>query len=311
MARDLPHRPRLVRLTLASDTRSARFVESAPAEIFFLLSAAAQYTGAVVAVRLFDDASPPTIALFRVLSAAGLLMLFSLRSNHAPWTRHDLYAAASFGIATAMMNLTFYLAIDRLPLGKSVTIEFIGPIAVAALRTKTARNTVALLLAAGGVVVLGGVEIADEPLGLFFLLIASAMWAGYIVLGSRVAQTDRGVNGLGVGLVFGALVIAPFGVGDAGTVLTTPWLLAACVLVGASSSAIGYGIDQAVMRRIPIRRFSVMLSLLPVTAAVFGLLFLDQTPTRTDLFGMMLVLVGVAIQERDVIDRRPEVAETP
>ena len=136
MARDLPHRPRLVRLTLASDTRSARFVESAPAEIFFLLSAAAQYTGAVVAVRLFDDASPPTIALFRVLSAAGLLMLFSLRSNHAPWTRHDLYAAASFGIATALMNLTFYLAIDRLPLGKSVTIEFIGPIAVAALRTK-------------------------------------------------------------------------------------------------------------------------------------------------------------------------------
>jgi inner membrane transporter RhtA len=209
------------------------------------------------------------------------------------------------------MNLTFYLAIDRLPLGKSVTIEFIGPIAVAALRTKTARNSAALVLAAAGVVVLGGVELADEPLGLFFLLIASTMWAGYIVLGSRVAQTDRGVNGLGVGLVFGAVVIAPFGVGDVGTVLTTPWLLAACVLVGASSSAIGYGIDQAVMRRIPIRRFSVMLSLLPVTAAVFGFLFLDQTPTRTDLAGMVLVLVGVAIQERDVIDRRPEVAETP
>lgn len=287
------------------------FVHTAPPEIFFLVSAAAQYTGAVIAVNLFDEVAPGTVGWFRVMSASAILLLFSMRRGHAPWTRHDLRAAAMFGVATALMNVFFYLAIDRLPLGKSVTIEFIGPITVAALRTRSARNTVALTLAAGGVIVLGGVEISGEPLGLMFILLASAMWAGYIVLGSRVAQTDRGVQGLGMGLALGSLVLAPIGIGDAGAVISSPRLLVLCVLVGATSSAIGYGIDQVTLRRIPVRRFSVMLALLPVSAAIFGAIFLKQSPTSVDYFGMTLVLAGVALQERDEIDRHPEVAETP
>ena len=212
-----------------------------------------------------------------------------------------------FGTVTALMNLFFYLAIDRLPLGKGVTIEFIGPIAVAALATRTRRNLVALCAAAAGVFVLGGVELANEPLGLVFIIAASVMWAGYIVAGSRVALGDRGVAGLAVGLLVGGLLISPFGAGDAVTVFASPTILLSCVLVGVLSSAIGYGIDQVTLRRIPIRRFSVMLALLPVCAAVFGFAFLDQTPTRLDLVGMALVLVGVAIQEREEISRRPPV----
>ena len=290
--------------------RADRIFDAAPPELFFILSAVAQYTGAIVAVRLFDDISPATVAWLRVLSAAFILLAFSARSSHARWSRRDLYWVAAFGASTALMNMFFYLAIDRLPLGKGVTIEFIGPITVAALRTRSARNTVALLCAAVGVVVLGGVELGNEPLGLVFILLASVMWAGYIVMGSRVALADRGVSGLGLGLLFGGILISPFAAGDAVPAFSSGKILFGCILVGLLSNAIGYGIDQSTLRRIPIRRFSVMLALLPVCAAIFGFAFLDQSPSLLDLVGMTFVLVGVAVQERDETDRHHEVVET-
>ena len=287
----------------ARPARPSRSLASTPPEILFIVSASAQYSGAVIAVRLFDDVAPATVAWFRVIAAAAILLAFSARRARAPWTRADLAWAAVFGTVTALMNLFFYLAIDRLPLGKGVTIEFIGPIAVAALTTRTTRNTVALVAAAVGVAVLGGVELSNEPLGLVFIFLASLMWAGYIVAGSRVALADRGVAGLGFGLAVGSVVMAPFCLSDAGTVVSSPTILLACAAVGLLSNAIGYGIDQSTLRRIPVRRFSVLLALLPVCAAVFGFLFLDQTPTTVDLVGMVLVLAGVALQEREVIER--------
>jgi len=121
-------------------------------------------------------------------------------------------------------------------------------------------------------------------------------------------MADRGVAGLGIGLVVGGVLITPFASNDAALAFSTPSLFFSCVLVGLLSNVIGYGIDQSTLRRIPIRRFSVMLALLPVTAAVFGFLYLDQTPTAIDLVGMALVLVGVAVQERETVERhQPEV----
>ncbi|MFM8627087.1 MAG: EamA family transporter [Actinomycetota bacterium] len=290
--------------------RASAALERSPAEFLFILSAAGQYAGAVIAIGLFDDLAPATVAWLRVLSAAVILLAVGRRAHHANWSAHDLAWVGIFGASTALMNLFFYLGIESLPLGKGVTIEFIGPVAVAAARTRTARNWWALVLAAGGVVVLGGVELGDEPLALVFILVASVMWAGYIVAGSRVALGDRGVAGLGLGLAMGSLVIMPFSLADAGKALTTPSLLGACVLVGLLSSAIGYGIDQSTLRRIPVRRFSVLLALLPVCAMVFGLAFLDQTPTLLDLGGMALVLAGVVIQEREEIERHRPVDTT-
>ncbi len=130
-----------------------------------------------------------------------------------------------FGIATAAMNTFFYLAIDRTDLGKSVAIEFIGPIAVAAVMTRTRRNAGALALAAVGVVVLGGVELDGNTAGLLWLLAASSMWAVYIVFGSRVAQVGRGVAGLGIGLAIGAVALTPFGAPGSGPVWASPRLL--------------------------------------------------------------------------------------
>ncbi len=206
------------------------------------------------------------------------------------------------------MNLFFYLAIQHLDLGKGVAIEFIGPITVAALRTRTSRNSVALVLAVTGVIILSGLELGNEPLGLLYIFLASIMWALYIVIGSKVASFDRGLSGLGIGLLIGAVFIAPFGAPSSGPALNAPWILATCFLVGILSNAIGYGIDQFTLRRIPVRRFSVLLALLPVTATVFGLLFLNQVPSITDLVGISFVLIGVVVQQRDTLPATEVVA---
>ena len=269
----------------------------------FVISGISQYTGAVIAVSMFDEAGPATIAWFRVIGAAIVLLALSGRHLRGGWTRDDLTSVAIFGVATALMNMFFYLAIDRVDLGKSVVMEFIGPIAVAAAFTRTRRNTIALLLAVAGVLVLSGVEIDTEPLGLLFILLASVMWATYIVIGRRVAAADRGVAGLAVGLAIGAVFLTPFGIRDSAHIWTTPSLLLAALVVGVLSNAIGYGIDQHVLRRIPVRRFALLLALLPVTAMVVGYVALEQRPSALDLVGALLVIIGVVIQDRDEIQR--------
>ncbi|MET0143285.1 MAG: EamA family transporter [Ilumatobacteraceae bacterium] len=281
--------------------RVGGFLDSSSPEALFILSAVAQYVGATIAVLLFDQVAPQTVAWIRVIGAAIAVLAVS-GAFWRGWTRRQLAAAAVFGIATASMNTFFYLAIDRTDLGKSVTIEFIGPITVAAVMTRSARNAGALVLAVIGVVVLGGVELDGNAAGLGWLLAASACWATYIVVGSRVAQARPGVAGLGVGLAIGAVALTPFGAPGSTIVWTTPRLLIACLLVGVFSNAIGYGIDQHVMRRIPVRRFSLLLALLPVTAVLIGWLALDQRPSALDLVGIALVLAGVAVQERDELD---------
>ncbi len=275
-----------------------RWLDTASPEALFVLSAVAQYVGATIAVLLFDEVAPQTVAWFRVIGAALALLAVSTRSLRG-WSRAQLGAAALFGIATASMNLFFYLAIDRTDLGKSVALEFLGPIAVAAVMTRTARNAGALGLAAVGVILLGGAELDGNAAGLGFLLAASACWAAYIVVGARVAQLGRGVAGLGIGLGIGAVFLTPIGAPWSGPVWASPRLLLACLVVGVFSNAIGYGIDQHVLRRIPVRRFSVLLALLPVTAVAIGWIALDQAPSALDAAGIALVLTGVALQERE------------
>jgi inner membrane transporter RhtA len=263
-----------------------------------VLSAVSQYIGAVIAVALFDEVAPQTVAWFRVIGAAIAVVAVS-RAWKERWTRSELIAAGLFGVATALMNTFFYLGIDRVDLGIAVTIEFIGPITVAAVATRSRRNAVALAFAIVGVLVLGGTEIDGNALGLFFIFLASLMWAAYIVIGSHVARLDRGVSGLGIGLAIGALAITPIGAPGSLDVWSSPRLLALCLLVGVFSNAIGYGIDQFTMRRIPVRRFSLLLALLPVTAVLIGWIALDQQPSGIEFVGISLVIVGVLIQERE------------
>lgn len=253
-----------------------------------------QYLGAAIAVELFDDIDAPGVALLRVVGAAVALVLFR-RSWQRAWTRSELWWAAAFGSVLAGMNLSFYLAIERLPLGNAVAIEFLGPVAVAAVGARSVRAGAALALAVGGVVLLAEVQPEGSAGGIGFALLAGALWAGYIVLGHRVARVGGAVDGLGVGMFVGALVIAPFGVADVGPALSAPWLLALALSTGVLSNSIPYAIDQVVLARLSRARFAFLQAMLPLTATLVGLVALRQTPTPSELAGIGLVVVAIVL----------------
>ncbi len=259
-----------------------------------------QYLGAATAVELFAELRPGTVALLRVAGAGAVIILLR-RSWRRHWSAADLGWTAAFGIALAAMNLFFYLAIERVALGNSVAIEFIGPIAVAAFGTRTLRSGGALALAVGGVVALAGFAPPEAQLGALFSLIAGALWAGYIVLGHRVARAGMAVDGLGVGMLIGALVISPAGIGGdggLGAAASAPLLLAAGVAAGVLSNVIPYGIDQLVMQRLARERFALLQALLPVTATLIGLMWLSQVPNAREVVGIAAVIAAIVINRQ-------------
>ena len=274
-------------------------------EAIFVLAGLSQNVGSILAKSLFGEVEPATVAWFRVSFAAIVLLAFSCRqwmprsTSARRWTRADLHASAVFGVSIAAMNTFFYLGIDRLAFGKGLTIEFIGPVIVAATRRRTIRNTTAVGLVVVGVCLLSGIELGTNWLGVVFILCASAMWATYIIVGSKVARQERGLAGLGVGLLIGALALAPFGAPSSGPVFGSLRLLVLCCLVGLLSSVIGYGLDQHVMRRIQPHRFALLLALIPVTGALFAFVALDERLSPVDIGGIALVLAGVVYQQRD------------
>jgi len=160
------------------------------------------------------------------------------------WTRQELKSAAILGLSTGLTSTFFYMAIDRLPLGKGVSIEFIGPITVAALFTRTKRNAIALVVAVVGVAILSGVELSGEPLGVLFIFIAAIFWGIHIVYAGKVANAHGGLDGLAMSFIFGALLTFPMGAPDIGAVITYPYLIGLGIVVGALASVTSYGIDQ-------------------------------------------------------------------
>ena len=268
--------------------------ESVAPEPLFMVGAVSQYLGAAVAVHLFDEIAPAGVALVRVLGAAMMIILLR-RSWQRRWKASDLAWASAFGMALAAMNLSIYLSIDELPLGNAVAIEFTGPILVAAAFTRTLRSGAALLLAAGGVVVLAGVEAEGTMRGVGFALLAGVFWAGYIVLGHRVARGPAAVDGLGLGMLAGAAAISGFGAPELGPALDSPPVLLLALVTGLLSNVVPYWIDQLVMRRITQHRFALLQALLPVTAVLVGLAVLIQVPSTRELFGIALVIAAILL----------------
>ena len=269
-------------------------------EILFLLSAVALNSGNAIAKAQFDTANPATLAWLRMFGAMIVAIAFAgpRKIKQREWSRESLRAAAIFGLSTGLTSTFFYLAIDRLPLGKGVAIEFIGPITVAAILTKSRRNAAALVLAVVGVGILSGVELGDEPLGVLFILLAATSWAVHIVSGAKVARGHSGIDGLAMSFVFGTIFTIPFGLADADAVASHLWLIPLGLLVGTLSSVTSYGIDQRILRKVTVRHYSVLLAMLPIVSSIFGYVVFDQTPTGWDFVGGALIISGIALQER-------------
>ncbi len=176
--------------------------------IVFVVGAISQYVGAAIGVFLFETTEPATVAWLRAAAAAVALVAWR-RPWRRRWTRRQAGVALMFGLVTIAMNIAIYEAISRIPLGTAVAIEFLGPTAVAALGSRRRRDFAAVGLACGGVLLLAGVEFDANLTGVLFALVSAAMWAGYILLGKRVADTGDGLDSLAVGMSLAAVVLAP------------------------------------------------------------------------------------------------------
>jgi inner membrane transporter RhtA len=275
----------------------AATLDRLPPQALFVLGAISQYVGAALAVLLFASVPAAGVAWLRVVAAALVLVAWR-RPWRTHWTAARLARVGAFGAALALMNLTFYLAIDRLPLGTAVAIEFCGPIAVAALGSRTRRDLAALALAVAGVLALADVHIAGSPVGFALAAGAGVFWAGYIVLGHRVAADPqiRPQDGLALAMAIGAVGLAPALVASAVPALVSPPLLAACLAVGVASSVVPYGLEQIAMRRLARARFALLLALLPATAAIVGAIVLGQIPGLVEAAGIALVVVAASLR---------------
>ncbi len=285
---------------MGSTGRTASGVaDRVPAPAVFLASGLTQYVGAALAVGLFAVLPAASVAWWRIALSA-LVLLAWRRPWRQPWTRPDLLAAAAFGVVLATMNVSFYIAIEHLPLGTAVAIEFLGPVAVAGITGRGWRDRVGIALAAAGVVLLAGVQLdhaftGDTIIGLVAILGSAVSWAGYILLGRRVAVRRDGISSLAVGMAAGTIVWVPLAFGAVLPVVTDLGRLAAIVGVAVLSSVIPYVLEQLVLRRVTAARFAILLAMLPVTAALVGAVLLAQIPTVLELAGMALVCVAIVL----------------
>lgn len=271
-----------------------------PPHAFFLVSAIFHYLGPAFAVLLFSSVSVLGVAWFRIASAAVIFALWRQPWRifaGLPWVKQRTLIA--LGVVLALMNACFYLAIDRLPLGTVGAIEFLGPISLAAFGARTPRNIAALVLAAAGGWLLTDVRFGGQPLGFVFAFANCALFMLYVILGHNIAQDGgtAGIDRLGASMLIALLTITPIGFTGALPAMTQPLLVLAGIGVGVCSSVIPYVCDQLAMARLPRATFALLLSLLPASAAVIGVVVLRQIPTTLEIVGILLVAGGVALHQ--------------
>jgi inner membrane transporter RhtA len=251
--------------------------------------------GAALARTMFDELGPSGTSLLRIVFAALALMVL-WRPDPRRYTWNELRYALAFGVTLGLMNLTFYLGLDRLDLGVAVTIEFVGPLAVAVLLSRRRLDLVWAALAAAGIVLLtnpGGADSVDA-IGLMFVLIAGACWAAYILIAQSAGRVFPGSHGVAMAMVVAAVIpIAP-GIADAGSALLRPELLALGCAVGVLSSAIPYSLETEALRRIPAHVFGVLMSMEPAVAALAGFVVLGQDLGLRELLAIALVVAASA-----------------
>ncbi len=248
--------------------------------------------GAALATTLFARVGPGGAVALRLVAASVALTVIwrpSLRSR----TRRELLLAALFGLVLAGMNLAFYEAIERIPLGIAVTIEFVGPLAVAIAGSRRRLDMLWIALAVGGIIALmRGDTHGLDVLGVVLALTAGCLWGAYILVNARVGRTFAGGTGLAIAMCFASVIALPVGIVQGGTDLVQPHILLIGAAVGILSSAIPYTFEMEALRRIATNVFGVLMSLEPAMAALAGFLVIGQTLSVRELAGIALVVAA-------------------
>lgn len=263
--------------------------------ILVLLSIVSTQLGSAIAKSLFEQLNPFAVVFLRVGFAA-LVLLALWRPQWRQVDRSAYPLLVLFGLALALMNLSFYLAIERVPIGIAVALEFVGPLGVAIAHSRRWIDLLWVALAASGIILLApiGNGSALDPAGIGLALTAGGFWAAYILLSARVGQALPGGTGLAWAMMIGAIVLFPIGLVAGGSALLSPRLLLIGFGVALLSSALPYSFELEALRWMPVRVFGVLLSLEPMVAAVTGLLVLRETLDLKATMAIVLVTVAAA-----------------
>lgn len=265
--------------TPGPDTAGPRPLRSAadavPAAWLVLIGIVSVQAGAGLAKNLFEELPPSAVVWLRLVTSAVLLAVLA-RPALRGRTRADWLVVAGYGLALATMNYAIYQAFARIPLGIAVTIEFLGPLAVAIAGSRRRIDLLWAGLAGVGVALLGLQPGGLDPVGVAFAVLAALSWAGYILLGAATGGRFAGTSGLAIASVTGVVVLAPAGIAEGGTALLEPRLLLFGLAVGVLSSVIPYSLELSALRRMPPRVFGILMSLQPAAAALAGLVLLGE-----------------------------------
>ena len=282
----------------ASGAAPAAGGHTAPAILFVLGSCTSLQAGAALAMRLFPVAGAPGATLLR-LGIAAAILLGVTRPRVRAWRAAQWRAVALYGISLAGTNGFFYAALARLPLGTAVTIQFLGPLTLAAVLSRRWREGCCVLLAVAGVLTLGlhspgGAGHSPDVAGVGFVLVSAAFWALYIVAGSRASAAVPGRGGLAVAMTIGTLAVLPFGAHGAWQVTGRPYLMLIAPGTAVLASVLPYTLELAAMRRAPRRVFGILLSLEPAVATLAGWALLGQRTSPAALAAITAVVLASA-----------------
>lgn len=273
------------------DTVTAR-VGQTPAILLVIAGLACQEIGAALAVLLFPEVGPLGMVMLRLVFSAIVLLLIA-RPPLRGHTRSGWLAVVAFGLVLVVMNGLFYLALERLPLGVTVTIEVLGPLVLSIVAARRASAWVWAAVAFAGVLALGGGGWDRlDPVGVLCALGAAASWAFYILASARVGREFPKLDGLALAMTVGAVVSLPFGIASAGSALLRPEILALGAAVAILSSTIPYALELIALRRLPAAAFAILMSLAPATAAIAGWVLLGQALSWLEILGIGLVILA-------------------
>lgn len=278
------------RLALATPLRRAW--GAIPPTSLVLLGIVSVQLGSAMAKHLFSTVGSLGTVSLRIFFAAVILMSIWRPSPRVG--RRAGTVILGYGVILGLMNLCFYTALARIPLGIAVTTEFLGPLAVALFGSRRWLDALWALLAAAGVVLLMEAGGHLDLVGFLFALAAGTFWGLYILLGAALGRETTEGNGLALGMTVAALVVVPFGVADTGPALLRPWVLAAGLGVALLSSVLPYTFDLEALRKVPPNVFGILMSLEPAVAALIGLLVLGESLRWSQWLAVLCVVTASA-----------------
>jgi len=259
-----------------------------------LLSIISVQCGAAIAKGLFPQIGAAATASLRIGLSAIILMI-AFRPNLSKLNFKQWKYVILYGICLGTMNMIFYMAIARIPVGLGVTLEFVGPLLLAIFGSKKAVDFLWVILAATGIALIAPwTNTGLDIIGVLLALLAGVFWAGYIILGGRISKIMKGGDAVAIGMIFATIVILPFGIFGGGLGQLNPKLLGLGAALALLSSAIPFTLEMRALKQLPARTFSILMSLEPAMASLAALVFLNEYLSLKECFAVAFVVIASA-----------------